>query len=147
MNKNLIITIVAVVIIAGAAFWGGMQYQKSRVSGFIQDGVSRQRINGQGEKPQGFTQGQGRQNFSSIRGDISGIDNNSVTIKLQDGSSKIVILSGNTTYTKAASFQKEDLKTGDTVMIMGVSNSDGSVTAENVQINPLAIKRITPSAQ
>jgi len=145
-NKNLIIAIAVAIAVAVGAFFGGMQYQKSQASSFMQDGTFRQKINGQGT-PQGLGQRQGGQNFNYIRGEVSSIDNDTVTIKLQDGSSKIVVLSGNTTYTKAASSQKEDLKTGDTVMIMGVSNSNGSVTAENVQINPLTIKRITPSAQ
>jgi hypothetical protein len=131
MNKNLI-TIIIVIIVGVGAFFGGMQYQKSQVPSFATgQGEYRQRMMGQGQQGQGQT-------FRPVRGDVLSTDNNTLTVKLQDGSSKIVILSGNTTYMKEASATKEDLKTGNTVMVTGTSNSDGSVTAQSVQINPPA---------
>jgi type II secretory pathway pseudopilin PulG len=134
MKNNWVVTIIVIVIVAGIAFFGGMQYQKSQVSNFAQgQGAFRQRMMGQG-------QGQEQTAFRPVRGDILSVDNNTLTVKLSDGSSKIVILSGSTTYMKEASATKDDLKTGNTVMITGASNSDGSVTAQNVQINPTATR-------
>lgn len=65
------------------------------------------------------------------------MDSNSLTIKLQDGSSKIVILSDKTAYVKSDKASKTDLKAGETVAVFGTDNSDGSVTAQNVQLSPM----------
>ena len=139
MNAKILMIIV-VIVVAGGAFFGGMQYQNSQVSSFAgaQGGAFRQRM-GQG-------QGQSAA-FRPVRGDVLNVDSNTMTVKLQDGSSKIVILSGNTTYMKEASSTIGDLKAGVTVMVTGTNNSDGSVTAQNVQIgNPPALRAPTQGA-
>lgn len=64
------------------------------------------------------------------------MDDKSITVKLQDGSSKIVLLSNTTAYNKSATGAKSDLKTGEKVAVFGTENSDGSVTARDVQLNP-----------
>jgi len=135
MNSKILIIIVAIVI-AGAGFFGGIQYQKSQVGNFA---------GGQG----GFRQrgvagaGQGQAAFRPVRGSILSIDTNGITVKLQDGSSKIIILPGSTVFMKEASASKDDVKTGDMVMVTGTNNSDGSITAQNVQINPPAFRALT----
>jgi hypothetical protein len=65
------------------------------------------------------------------------MDDKSITVKEQDASTKIIILSDTTTFSKSADGSKGDLKTGITVAAFGTPNSDGSVTAQNVQINPM----------
>jgi hypothetical protein len=60
-----------------------------------------------------------------------------MTVKLNDGSSKIVLLTGTTSINKAATAATSDLTVGETVSAFGTTNSDGSITATNVQINPL----------
>ena len=75
-------------------------------------------------------------NFQPINGEIISSDETSVTIKLQDGSSKIVLLSDSTSINKAESGSKEDLKEGEKVLVLGNSNSDGSVSAQSIQLNP-----------
>jgi hypothetical protein len=59
-----------------------------------------------------------------------------MTVKLQDGSSKIVILSGTTSYKTTIAASKNDIKIGDAVAVAGSANSDGSVNAQNIQLNP-----------
>ena len=137
MNSKILMIIV-VIVVAGGAFFGGIQYQKSQVPSFA---------GGQGQFRQRMGAGQGQTAFRPVRGDILSVDNNTLTVKLQDGSSKIVVLSGTTTYAKEASSAASDLKTGDTVMVTGTSNSDGSVTAQSVQINPVAIRMPTQGVQ
>jgi hypothetical protein len=123
MNSKILMVIV-VIVVAGGSFFGGMQYQKSKVSSFAggQGGAFRQRM-GQGQSAA----------FRPVRGDILSIDSNTMTVKLQDGSTKIVILSGSTTYMKEAPSTVDDLKAGITVMVTGTNNSDGSVIAQSVQ--------------
>ena len=46
------------------------------------------------------------------------------------------ILSEKTEINKAEKTSKENLKTGQQVAVFGTENSDGSVTAQNIQLNP-----------
>jgi len=46
-------------------------------------------------------------------------------------------MSDATQINQVASATKSDLKVGTTVVVFGQTNSDGSVTAQNIQINPL----------
>ena len=91
---------------------------------------------GFGGQPFGGAQGRQNGNFRPVVGQIISSDSSSITIKMQDGSSKIVILSGSTNITESTSAAKESLKTGQNVMVIGQTNSDGSVTAQNIQLNP-----------
>lgn len=133
MNNKIIMPILAILIASGA-FFGGMQYQKLKVPSF---GNFR---NGQGAVAgargmMGQRNGNG-QNFRPVSGEILSFDSNGVTVKLTDGSSKIVLFSGSTAFVKSSEGTKDELKVGDKVMVVGAQNSDGSVTAQNVQINP-----------
>jgi hypothetical protein len=132
-NNIAVIIIVALLVGGGIGFFGGMQYQKSqRGAGFGQF------ANG-GFGPRGGSGAGGARfrNGGGVVGDILSVDNNSMTVKLADGSSKIVLLTGSTTINKAAQATVADLTAGTRVAAFGATNSDGSVTATNVQINPL----------
>ncbi|MBI4097253.1 MAG: hypothetical protein HY428_02445 [Candidatus Levybacteria bacterium] len=127
MKKNsILITVVMALIVAVAAFYGGMQYQQ------------RQRPNFAGFRGgQNGQQFQGRGNFQGARpvnGEIISQDDKSITVKMQNGSSKIVILSDQTIINKASEGSKSDLKTGEKVAAFGTENSDGSITAQNISI-------------
>ncbi|OGH42399.1 MAG: hypothetical protein A3H79_02640 [Candidatus Levybacteria bacterium RIFCSPLOWO2_02_FULL_36_8b] len=128
-NNNLLIIIIVAVVVGIVAFFAGTKYRVSQfAAGNFQNGAFRQRgMMGQG------------QNFRPVRGDIIGRDDKSITVKLSDGSSKIILFSDKTVYLKSSTGSKDDLKTGDKVMVIGTENSDGSVTAQDVQINPPAI--------
>lgn len=127
--KNPIVGLVIVAILFGAlGFFGGMQYQKSQRS------AAYGQIGAQG---QARRLGQnGGQNAQAVRGQVLSADNSSLTVKLSDGSSKIIILSSSTSITEATATSKQSLKAGEQVAVFGSSNSDGSVTAQNIQLNP-----------
>ena len=127
IKNSLLITVVIAVIAAAGAFYGGMQYQKSN--------TSQNQARGQNQAG-AFRRGTG-QGLRATRGTILTVDDKSLTVKLQDGSSKIVILSDKTVYMKSDKASLTDLKTGDTVAVFGADNTDGSVTAQNVQLNPM----------
>ena len=52
------------------------------------------------------------------------------------GSSKIIILTDSTAINKSAEGTREDFKTGEKIGVFGTENSDGSITAQNIQLNP-----------
>ena len=81
-------------------------------------------------------------------GEISAQDEKTITVKLQDGSSKIILLSDKTSINKASVGLISDLTVGEKVAVFGTSNADGSVTAQNIQLNPVARNpNTTPSVQ
>lgn len=141
----MIMTIIVALMVGGAAFFGGMQYQKTQASGPMQGQFRGQ--NGGG--PQGGIQGGSgnRQGMTPVSGEIISQDDTSITVKMQDGSSKIVILSGDTNINKSSEGSKLDLKTGETVTAFGTTNSDGSITAQNVSIGGNIMFRGGPSGQ
>lgn len=117
-----------VLIVGAGAFFGGMKYQETKAASGDHNQF--------GDGRQGFRQRAGNGNFQPVRGEITSSDESSITVKMQDGSSKIVILSDSTTITEAITAAKQSLTTGKQVMVIGSSNSDGSVTAQNIQLNP-----------
>lgn len=132
-GKNLVITILLVLLVGGGAFYAGMKYQQSKTTSQF-----RQFAQGRfGNNTQGIRNGNGGNgNFGErpVSGQILSVDNNSVTVKLADGSTKIVILSDKTSINQSTSATKDDLKDGTQVTVIGTNNSDGSVTAQDIQI-------------
>ena len=127
--KSLYLVVAILVVLVGAgAFFGGMKYQQSKQPAFLRQmgGVQGQRTGTGGN----------RMGFRPVNGEIISSDEKTITVKLQDGSSKIVLLSDKTQINKAAEATKEDLKTGEKVAVFGTENSDGTVTAQNIQLNP-----------
>ncbi len=133
--KNIkLIAIVLLLVGLGAGFFGGMQYQKSQRSQFGQAN------NAAGNQARRTGLGQNQVN-RPVSGDIISADQNGITVKLTDGSSKIVLVSDSTMINKTDPGTKTDLTVGQKVMVIGTANSDGIVTAQNIQLNPRAFSR------
>lgn len=140
----LVIAIVASLVAGGAGGYLFRNYQMTKTrANFVFDG--------QNSGAQRFVAGSVRANGmgsgmrgGSVIGSILSMDDKSVTVKLQDGSTKIVLFSESTTYSNTIAAGKTDLKVGGEVAVFGAANSDGSVTASNVQVNP-GFGRIIPS--
>lgn len=115
----MIITIVLVIVAGAGGFFGGIKYQQSRRGEGNRMGQFQQRA-GLGVRP--------------VRGEIISKDDKSITVKLQDGSSKIVFVSEKTIINKAAEGSKDDLKTKEQALIFGNENPDGSITAQSIQL-------------
>lgn len=136
-NQTIIITILLLVVTAGGSFFAGMKYDQSRRSTF-----TRQVGNGAlGQR--GGMMGGNKTVSRPVTGSIISSDQNTITVKLFDGSSRIVLLTDKTTINKAAEGTKDDLKTGETVAVMGIDGTDGTVTAQNIQLNPVV--RVSPT--
>ena len=132
MKKILPILIVAVLGLGGG-FFGGMQYQKSKQPAFPK---------GVGQLTRGNFNFNGRVRTAGgngVRGEVTAVNGSTVTIKLANGGSQIIVLSSSTTYNKTATASVSDVVVGQTIMAAGTSNSDGSVTATTVDVNPQTV--------
>lgn len=132
MKNNYVITAILVLVFTGAGFYGGMKYQQSRTQTF-----SGQFNNRQGMMRNNIQGGANRGGFKPVAGEIISADDRSITVKLQDDSSKIVLINDKTQINKAETVNKSELKAGEKVSVFGSENTDGSVTAQNVQLNPI----------
>lgn len=133
MKQTTIISVLAALIVGGVGFFIGMKYQQSKPSQFGQQFRTTMAAGANnGSRQAGIRNGGGQ-----IVGTILSLDATSMTVKLADGSSKIILLSDTTTFAKEATGSVADIKVGDRIGTFGSVNADGSVTAQTVQINPV----------
>ena len=143
MKKNqIIITVCLLLVFSGASFFAGTKYQQSK----IRSGFSKQ-MTASGQN--GFRSGNrnGTQNSKTNQnpganipniGEITKVDDSSITIKTMDDNSKIILISDSTVFNKSVSATKSDLVIGSKIEVTGQQNTDGSVTGKNVSISPIA---------
>ena len=149
MNKLIAIVIATAVVVGGGAFYGGMKYAQSKVpQGRLSQAdfqnlqnfspeERQQRLQELGANAGGFRGGQRGGNAGGFTtGEIISKDDKSVTVKLRDGGSKIVFLSDSTEITKSAAGTLSDLEVGKNISVNGTTNSDGSITAQLIQLRP-----------
>lgn len=150
-TKNLIIAVAASVVLAGGSgFFAGTKYQQSKTVASTRSpfaasfgpGSRNNRTGNTQTQPNSGTANNGtnrtnNMGFRPVLGEITNSDDKSITVKMTDGSSKIILISDLTSINKAETASKIDLTVGTTVSVFGQTNSDGSVTAQNIQLNPI----------
>lgn len=158
--KKLLPIIIALILFGGGAFYGGMRYGQNnppageaagkkggQFSGADLQNLSpeeRQARFGQmGMGGTGQRGGGGNRGGNFVSGEIIAKDDKSITVKLRDarqsdgqGGSKIVFFSDTTEISKFASGAPTDLEIGKTISVNGKANSDGSITAQTIQLRP-----------
>ena len=136
MNKKLqyIIFAIIVLVIGGGAFYGGMLYKGSQSPRGMGNFAARNSSGGAR-----FAMGN---NF--VLGDVISKDDQSITVKSRDGSSKIILYSTSTEVSKFAEGSLADVIVGSSIMVNGKTNSDGSISATSIQIRPV-MPQGTPS--
>ncbi len=127
--------LIGAVIIAVVTFYGGMLYGQSRNS-------AQSSNNGRNFSAAGFgargarTNGMGGVAF----GDILAKDATSITLQMRDGSgSKIVFYTNTTPVMKTTAGTVNDLSVGENVSVTGTPNSDGSISAQSIQLRPAMV--------
>jgi hypothetical protein len=135
ISKELIISgIIIAVLFGGGGFFAGAKYQQTKRGSFFgpagMGNTNGNRISEGQNMPAGFRGG-------ATSGEIISSDEKSITVKLTDGSSKIIFWDDKTQINKASEGTKDDLKVGEKLTVFGTDNSDGSVTAQNIQLNPI----------
>lgn len=147
MNKNLAITLLVGVVGLVLGLGGGYMFRNYQLSQTCGQFATRFSGGPNGGNARFTTGGPGgaRGFGGAVQGDIVSQDSKSITVKMADGSTKIIILADSTTYSKSDTASKSDLTVGSKVAVFGTANSDGSVTAQNVQLNPMIFVRPSPS--
>lgn len=140
MNKNIIAAVGAIILLAGG-FYGGMAYAKSSTP--TRSGISP--MNGQFRN--GGVGGVGgiRTGAGFTAGEIISRDATSITIKMQDGSTKIILIGSGSQVMKTTNGSAQDLTMGTGVSVTGSANADGSITAQSIQIRPTGAQSFASS--
>ena len=148
MNKQILSAVILTAILSGvASFYAGyksapksdlasirnlapeQKMQKLQELGLLGNGQMRNGANNQGRN-------NNRNTAAFANGEILNANDKNLTVKMRDGGSKIIVMASSTQVTKSAEGTLADLITGKQVMINGINNSDGSMTASYIQIRP-----------
>ena len=138
MKKIWIGVAVALLVVAvgAGAFWAGMSYGKSQaeqdVAGLMQERLGARGIQlpAGGQLPQGV-QGDTTQFGGGIRGTIEAVEGDTLVINSDEGIIRVQT-TDTTLIEKNMSVGVGDLEIGETVVVSGPQNEDGSITARSV---------------
>ncbi len=141
--KKIILILIVLVLVGGGAFYGGMKYGQSK-SPF--GDFSRQNFqNLSSEEHQQLSQGNvgktlqrgvGREAGAGLlNGEVIDKDEQSLTLKISDGGSKIIFFSDSTQISKMVNGLIDDIEIGKQIMVGGEQNPDGSYTAKTIQLS------------
>lgn len=151
LKKILPIIILVVVVVATGSFYGGMAYGKGSGKGMAGRNFNGQQfganIAGMGQR--GDRAGGAGAVGGFVSGQVISQDDQSITVKLMargnatggqeatsQGGSKIVFFSTSTQVMKTSEGSIRDIAVGSNLTITGKANSDGTLTAQSIQIRP-----------
>lgn len=135
MKNKILMIVIAILLflmVGAGSFYCGMKFQQKKTSSLFNRRGGGQNFRQNSQFPGGMRQG-----FRPVSGEIIDRSEKSITVKLNDNSSKIILFSDKTAINKASQGTQEDLKTGEKVMVFGQENNDGSITAQNIQLGEM----------
>jgi len=153
-NKIIIVGVLCALIFGAGGFYGGMKYQQGKSPAAASGNFQRGAANISGALRNGRTGG--GNGFAT--GEILSKDDKSVTIQLRSpqnatgtagtqAGSKIIFFSASTEITKSASGTPADLQVGQTITVSGTANTDGSLSAQSIQLRAAAANQPAPANQ
>lgn len=151
--KHIAVTGAIITIALAGGFYGGMKFNQSKIgsAAFNQERGQRSfqgqnnaergaMMNGQsdgaGGGPRGKMMGHGGsgQGRDGLVGEVIAKDDKSITIKTNDGGSKIIFYADTTVVDREVSSNMSDVNVGQKVRVRGAINADGSVAAQNIHM-------------
>ena len=122
---NTPVKIIVSLIIAAGLFYGGVMYGQSVSGSQSSTATSAARTARAGAG--GFAGG------SATVGTVVSSDASSITIALKSGS-VVAFYSTSTPIMKTTSGTQSDITAGENITVLGTANSDGSITANSIQL-------------
>ncbi|MBP9717987.1 hypothetical protein KBD59_01700 [Candidatus Gracilibacteria bacterium] len=145
MKKNVITWGVIIVVVGVIGFFGGMRYGQSRSTSDVEQRFAQFGANGGagafragGMMGRGGTGG-GMNGSGLVMGTVLSKDDKSITLQMRDNGSRIVFFSDTTDITHSVKGTPTDVAVGSTIAVSGTTNSDGSLTAQTLQIRPMPV--------
>ena len=132
-SKNCIVGIVIGFIIVAVAFFFIGRATAGHKSAAAHRGAGQYGMTGGAAGGMGGMRGMAG---NSAFGTILSADATSITLSTQGGGSKIILISPTTSIMKSVAGSQTDLTTGDSVIVNGTPNADGSISATTVTIRP-----------
>lgn len=141
-KKAWIWVIVAVIVVGGAAFWGGMTYAQSAKS----SSTASRYTAGSGFAGRtgaaGFSGGSFAAGGATV-GTVVQVGSGTFTVQLPTSTSttattgtKLVLVDNATEVDELEAVPTSNIQVGQSVTVAGTANSDGSITASSVMIRP-----------
>lgn len=130
-KKFLIIILVAVILAGAGGFFASMSFSEKLGANVGDAFRDHQRGDFSARGGPAFG-GRGQPLFGEIISQGEG----SFTIKLSDGSTRIIFISDSTQITKSIDGILDDLEIAGQIFVSGEENPDGSYTAKTIQIRP-----------
>ena len=132
-KKNIIIAVCIAVVVGLAGFFVGVNVghtSQTNPGGTLARGQNASRTGA-------FTRSTG----NLVAGKVLSSDANGITLQITGGGSKVVIVPSSTMVLKSVSGALTDVSVGSNVTIQGTQNTDGSITAQSIQIRPATTSR------
>lgn len=146
LSKKTITPMVATIIgvsALGIGFGSGVWYQKKqnfsnfreRVGNIMENRQQGSAKSGHNQRGTGNLQ-MGLRGQNVVSGEVTSMEDKSITIKMNDGSSVIVIVDDSTQYTTSTDVNKDQVSVGTKVAVFGEENQSGAIDASSIEINP-----------
>jgi hypothetical protein len=142
-NQNIPVLLIVALICLGAGFFAGQNMSSKKSPMGIDRAQFGGQLQGRGGNPQS---GAGQIRGGQVIGEITSIDSDKLTIKEINGSSKIILVSGETSIVKSSPSNISDLKIGTKIAVFGKANTDALISAQSIQVDPQNRMMATPSA-
>jgi hypothetical protein len=141
MNKSVWTALIVAVVFAGGGFYAGMQYQAGQTPA-----TESSRFGGGGGG--NFVLRSGGASGGTTFGTIISTSPNSITIQLPTPTStsastgtKIILFDNSTQVQEMQSVPISNLSVGKTIVVSGIANVDGSITASSIQVRAAGAAR------
>lgn len=149
-NQNIIIACVITAFIAGGVGFvaHGKIQDRYQGTGRMGDNNARQfMMDNRDDDEQGrgkFNKGDGQGMMGrgpAQTGEVTAKDAKTLTLKMSDGSTKLVILSDTTSYRASTESSLDKVEVGTKIAAFGTQSTDGSTVATSIEINPMSLRK------